>query len=132
MIHLEMKTAGQYHRGIWLTPEESQVFEQEYVPLLSQTILRAVEKAHLDLCDIKLILPHNVNLISWEKTAKALNFPYSKIYLNNIRKYAHCFGSDILINFVDANESSRLKTGDYYLMVTVGLGATFAAAVFKH
>jgi 3-oxoacyl-[acyl-carrier-protein] synthase-3 len=132
MIHLEMKTSGQFYRGIWLTPEESQLFEKEYVPLLAETILKAVENAGLSLSDIKLILPHNVNLISWEKTAKALNFPYSKIFLSNVRKYAHCFGSDILINYVDANRAALLTPGDYYLMATVGLGATFAVAVFKH
>lgn len=132
MIHLEMKTAGQFYRGIWLTPEESHSFEKEYVSLLSETILKAIEKVHLSLSDIKLILPHNVNLISWEKTAKALNFPYQKIYLNNVRKYAHCFGADILINYVDAKKASLLSPGDYYLMATVGLGATFAVAVFKH
>ena len=88
MIHLEIKTAGKFHRGIWLTTEEAQTFEKEYVPLLSETILNAIKNARLELSDIKLILPHNVNLISWEKTAKALNFPFNKIYLNNVRKYA--------------------------------------------
>lgn len=132
MIHLEMNTVGKFHRGIWLTPEESFAFEKEYVSLLADTIFNAVENANLNLSDIKLILPHNVNLISWEKTAKALNFPIDKIYLNNVRRFAHCFGSDILINYIDAKAASLLSPGEYYVMATVGLGATFAAAVFKH
>lgn len=132
MISLEMKIAGQFNRGIWLSPTESQLFEKEYVPLLSETILNAVKNAHLSLSDIQLILPHNVNLISWEQTANKLNFPFQKIYLKNVRKFAHCFGSDILINYVDVNKESLLSPGDYYVMATVGLGATFAAAVFKH
>lgn len=132
MIHLEMKTAGQFHRGIWLTPEETRQFEKEYVPLLSSTIVKATKSAGLELQDIKLILPHNVNLISWEKTAKELGFPFRNIFLDNVKKYAHCFGSDILINYADVQNASLLSPGDYYIMATVGLGATFAVAVFQH
>lgn len=132
LLHLEMKTAGQFHRGIWLTPEESKTFEKVYVPLLSETISTAVKQAGLTLDDIHLILPHNVNLISWENTAKALSFPLEKIYLKNVKKYAHCFGADIFINYADALSEQALSPGDYYVMATVGLGATFAAAVFQH
>ena len=131
LLHLEMHTAGQYSQGVWLSVEASRDFEKQYVILLSRTILRAVSKAGLTLNDIKIILPHNVNLISWANTAKYIDYPLSKIYLENVRKYAHCFGADIIINYVDALKAGRLKRGDYYLMVTVGLGATFAAAVFQ-
>ncbi len=132
LIHQEMNTAGEFYRGIWLTPEESKLFEKKYVPLLSETILSAIKNAGLTLNDIRLILPHNVNLISWENTAKSMNFPLEKIYLKNVKKYAHCFGADIFINFSDALAEEKLKPGDYYVMATVGLGATFAAAVFQY
>jgi 3-oxoacyl-[acyl-carrier-protein] synthase-3 len=132
LLHQEMNTAGEFHRGIWLTPEESKLFGKKYVPLLSETILSAIKKAGLTMDDIRLILPHNVNLISWENTAKAMNFPLDKIYLKNVKKYAHCFGADIFINFADALAEEKLKVGDYYVMATVGLGATFAAAVFQY
>ncbi len=132
LIHQEMRMAGEFYRGIWLTPEESKLFEKKYVSLLSETILLAIKNAGLNLNDVRLILPHNVNLISWENTAKAMNFPLEKIYLKNVKKYAHCFGSDIFINFADALAEEKLKPGDYYLMATVGLGATFAAAVFQY
>jgi 3-oxoacyl-[acyl-carrier-protein] synthase III len=29
-------------------------------------------------------------------------------------------------------ETGRLHRGDYYMMVSVGLGATFSAMVFRH
>lgn len=131
LLHQEMKTSGEFYRGVWLTPEEGKLFEKRYVSLLSETIVIAIKNAGLTLDDIRLILPHNVNLISWENTAKAMHFPLNKIYLNNVKKYAHCFGADIFINFVDALNEKKLKPGDYYVMATVGLGATFAAAVFQ-
>jgi 3-oxoacyl-[acyl-carrier-protein] synthase III len=132
LISLEMCTDGRFARGIWLDAHEIQLFEKTYAPSLAKVIRNAVEKAHLKLTDIKLILPHNVNLISWARTAKQLPFDYQKIYLKNVKRYAHCFGSDILINYVDAHQEGCLKPGDYFLMATVGLGATFAAAVFQH
>jgi 3-oxoacyl-[acyl-carrier-protein] synthase-3 len=131
LLHLEMYTNGSFSRGIWMDSLEARAFETAYSPTLSRVILNAVSKANLVLDDIKAILPHNVNLISWNKIAKELNFDPRKIYLSNVKKYAHCFGSDIMINYVNAVEEGLIQAGDYYIMATVGLGATFAAAVFR-
>ncbi|OGO92650.1 MAG: hypothetical protein A3F10_00365 [Coxiella sp. RIFCSPHIGHO2_12_FULL_42_15] len=131
LLHLEMATDGRYSQGIWLNEKDAYEFEKNYVSFLSETILRAVNKVNLTLEKISWILPHNVNRISWINVSKSLQFPIEKIYLKNIKKYAHCFGSDILINFSDVVEAGLLRSGDYYLMVTVGLGATFGVAVFR-
>ncbi len=132
LLSLEMCTDGRFSRGIWLDSEEIHAFEKSYSPSLAKVILQAIEKAQLKLSDIKIILPHNVNLISWANTAKQLSFDYHKIYLKNVKRYAHCFGSDIMINYVDAYREGCIQPGDYFMMATVGLGATFAAAVFQH
>lgn len=132
LLSLEMMTDGRFSKGVWLNSEENKLFENIYVPSLAKTILKAIKKAGLFLSDIKMIIPHNVNLISWANTAKALNYDIKKIYLNNVKKTAHCFGADILINYRDAVDANCLKKNDYFLMATVGLGATFAAAVFQY
>lgn len=132
LISLEMCTDGRFAKGIWMDSHEVRAFENSYAPSLAKVIAQAIKKANLTLADIKIILPHNVNLISWANTAKQLNFDYHKIYLKNVKRYAHCFGSDILINYVDANREGYIQEGDYFMMATVGLGATFAAAVFQH
>jgi 3-oxoacyl-[acyl-carrier-protein] synthase-3 len=132
MLALSLHTAGKFAKGIWLTPEESILFEKQYAPLLANTIKKAITKAGITIHDVKVILPHNVNIPSWSNVAKLLEFPLEKIYLNNIRKYAHCFGADILINYGTARRDNLLMKGGYYVMATVGLGATFAAAVFQH
>lgn len=132
LISLEIMTDGRFAKGVWLEDKERKLFEKVYVPLLSKTILSAVNKANLTLSDIKMIIPHNVNLISWANTAKQLNYDINKIYLKNVKRYAHCFGADILINYRDAFDEQNFKKGDYFLMATVGLGATFAAAIFQY
>lgn len=132
MIHLEIQMAGEFYQGIWLNEEDQRKFAALYIPFFSKTIMQAVYKANISLSQVKLILPHNVNIISWQAVAKNINFPVEKIYLENVSQYAHCFGADIVINFTDAKKSRLLVPGDYYIMATVGLNATFAAAVFQH
>lgn len=132
MLALSLHTAGKFAKGIWLTSEENILFEKQYASLLADTIKKAVIKAGITLQDLRVIFPHNVNIPSWSNVAKLLEFPLEKIYLHNIRKYAHCFGADILINYGTAKRDNLLMKGDYYVMATVGLGAIFAAAVFQH
>lgn len=132
LIGIEMKTYGEYSKGIWLSKKESQNFERNYVDFLSELIIFSLKKYHLKLENISCIIPHNVNRLSWCNVSKKLKFPIHKIYLENIKKYAHCFGADIFINFSDSIKKKWIQKGDYYLMVTVGLGATFAVAVFRY
>ena len=132
LLAISIKTAGEYAEGIWLSPEKSRQFESEYADLFSTVIHDAIHKSGLDQDQIKLIIPHNVNLPSWQRVASLMKFPLGRIYLNNVRKYSHCFGADIFINYVSIEQQKILKPGDYYVMATVGLGAVFAAAVFKY
>ena len=132
LVSLEMKTIGKYSKGVWMSPEESKDFEAIYVPTICDIIYQSLRKANLTIRDIKVILPHNVNLISWSNIIKRLNINSNKVYLKNIKRYAHCFGADIFINYVDAKADNYISKDDYFMFVTIGLGATFAAAVFQH
>lgn len=118
--------------GVWMTPEQNQQYERDYAPTFSAVIHDAVNKAGIALTDVAYIFPHNVNIPAWTKLANVINFPIEKIYLNNIKRYSHCFGADIIINFVDAIDNKNLKSGDYYMLATVGLGSIYSAAVFQY
>lgn len=132
LMAISLKIEGRYAKGIWLSAEEAQEFETHYVELLSSTIVAAITKANLSLEQIKLIIPHNVNIPSWKRVSSYLQISLDKIYLKNIRKYSHCFGADIFINYISALQEKQLEPGDYYMMATVGLGVTCAAAVFQY
>jgi len=71
-------------------------------------------------------------LLSWYQVAAAIHMPIEKIYLKNISKTGHCFGSDPFINLKDGISAGLISPGDYYLLVTVGLGATFSAILFQY
>jgi 3-oxoacyl-[acyl-carrier-protein] synthase-3 len=108
------------------------LFQSSYVNNMADVILTCVTRNALSLSDISYIFPHNVNILSWKQVAGVLNIPLNKIYLNNIKNRGHCFGADPLINVMDAIQDNVLKKGDFYLLVTVGLGATFAAALVRY
>lgn len=131
LLTVVSRTYGRYSKGVWLDQKETTEFENGYLQWIVQIIQIAVKKAGISLEQLSLILPHNINIPSWEKVAKLLNIPLDKIYLKNVKYTAHCFGSDVLINYISADNDGLLKSGDYFLMATVGLGATFAAAVFE-
>lgn len=113
------------------TPER---FQAEYRPLLAEVIARALEQAGTALDDLALILPHNVNLVTWQRMCRLIGFPPERVLLDNIAGNGHVFCADAFLNYQTARERGLLATGDRYLVATVGAGhgATFAAMVFQH
>ena len=106
-------------------------FAAEYQGLLLAHMRSAL--AHFSLApeDIALILPHNVNLPSWQGLMRELGWPRDKVYLDNVARYSHCFGADGFINLRHALAEGRLVSGDQVLMVSVGMGATLASALVE-
>ncbi|MDQ1742047.1 MAG: 3-oxoacyl-[acyl-carrier-protein] synthase [Pseudonocardiales bacterium] len=113
------------------TPER---FQSEYRPLLAQVISQALERAGVALDELALILPHNVNLVTWQRMCRLIGFPPERVLLDNIASNGHVFCADAFLNYRTARERGLLTTGDRYLVATVGAGhgATFAAMVFQH
>jgi 3-oxoacyl-[acyl-carrier-protein] synthase-3 len=109
-------------------------FQQQYRPLLAEVIHRALAEAGLTLADLRLILPHNVNLVTWQRMCRLLGFPVDKVLLDNIAGNGHVFCADAFLNHQTACQRGMLHAGDRYLVATVGAGhgATFAAMVFEH
>jgi len=132
LIAVKQNIYGAYSAGVWQSVTNDLMFEALYAKLVADTIHVLLADTGLTLNQIKLILPHNINLVSWKKVAKLLKISLEKIYLQNIKTTAHCFGADNFINYLSAKEEGLLLPGDLYLMVAVGLGATFAVALFQH
>jgi len=127
------RTRGEFSGGAWLTPEANALFHEIYPEALAEVMLAAVECAGLDLDDIALVLPHNVNRMSWLRVLKKLGLRGTgRLFLDNLPVTGHCFGADSFINYRSACDDGRLRPGDHYLMTAVGLGATFSAMVFQH
>ena len=56
----------------------------------------------------------------------------ARVRLDDVPVTGHCFGADSFIGYAAARAEGRLRAGDPFLMVAVGLGATFSAMVLRY
>lgn len=115
-----------------MNPEIAKHARQIYQDAMAEVIHAAVEEAGVELSDIDLVLPHNVNRVSWTVAAKNLGLPIDRFFLDNLAATGHCFCADPFINYQTVRELGLLNPGDLYLMTSAGLGQAFAAAVLRH
>src|SRR5215469_16915596 len=108
--------------------------QREYRPSLAEVMRQALDEAGLALDDIRVVLPHNVNLVTWQRMCSLLKFPRDRVLVDNIAASGHVFCADMFANYKTACERGLLQPGDRYLAAAVGAGggATFAAMVFEH
>ncbi|MGO2740508.1 MAG: 3-oxoacyl-[acyl-carrier-protein] synthase III C-terminal domain-containing protein, partial [Cellulosimicrobium funkei] len=125
------RTLGEYHQ-VPLPEDLASPFGVAYTEVLAEVVLEAVERAGLTLNDLALVLPHNVNRVSWRRLCARLGLPLARVRLDDVPVTGHCFGADSFIGYAAARAEGRLRPGDPFLMVAVGLGATFSAMVLRH
>ena len=123
---------GEYAAGVWLPLDQVAAFGKTFDANMFKVIDEVLKQTGVSLDEVKVILPHNVNIPCWKGFAKYAGIPLEKIYLKNIPRSAHCFNSDLLLNWNDVLQDQILQRGDYYLMVTTGVGAMFGAALFQY
>ncbi len=116
------------------TGENDSWLQREYRPSLAEVMRKALTEAGLTLADIRIVLPHNVNIVTWQRMCLLLDFPLDRVLLENVAACGHLFCADLFANYQTACERDLLRPGDRYLAAAVGAGggATFAAMVFEH
>ncbi|HUZ23595.1 MAG TPA: 3-oxoacyl-[acyl-carrier-protein] synthase III C-terminal domain-containing protein [Streptosporangiaceae bacterium] len=125
-------TKGEFDGRLEDLPELAARYEQEYPDSLAEVLLAAVAQAGLTLEEISLILPHNVNVVSWQRLSRKIGFPVDRVLLDNVPVTGHAFCADSFLNYATARDRGLLRPGDRYLIAAAGLGATFSAMVFEH
>ncbi|MEU8890058.1 3-oxoacyl-[acyl-carrier-protein] synthase III C-terminal domain-containing protein [Streptomyces sp. NPDC048442] len=124
---------GEFEGGMSMTADAAEEFRKVYPEALAEVVRAAVESAGLTMDDIDLVLPHNVNRMSWLPVFRNLGIRGTKkLFTDNLPEIGHCFGADAFLNYLTAREKGRLRLGQRYVMTSVGLGATFSAMVFEH
>jgi 3-oxoacyl-[acyl-carrier-protein] synthase-3 len=108
--------------------------QRECRPSLAEVMRRALDRAGATLDDMKVVLPYNVNQVTWQMMCRLLGLPRDRVLLDNVATNGHVFCADLFINYKTACERGLLRPGDRYLAAAVGAGggATFAAMVFEH
>lgn len=123
---------GEFNDRLEDLPELAARYEQEYPTSLAEAILAAVDRAGMRIDEVSLILPHNVNVVSWQRLSRRIGFPVGRVLLDNVPVTGHAFCADSFINYQTAADRGLLRPGDRYLIAAAGLGATFSAMVFEH
>jgi 3-oxoacyl-[acyl-carrier-protein] synthase III len=132
MLGYASRIHGRADGVVDMTPEITRFARQIYQDALAEVVAAAVAEAGITMSDIDLVLPHNVNRVSWTIAAKNLGIPKDRLFLDNIAKTGHCFCADPFINYERVVQLGLLRPGDHYLMTSAGLGQTFAAMVIQH
>jgi 3-oxoacyl-[acyl-carrier-protein] synthase-3 len=124
-------TAGEFAEGYRLTGEPLRQFGRGYTDALVLVMRQAVAEAGAALADIRLVVPHNVNMSSWLRVCAELGLDRSRVFLDNVPEYSHCSCADPFLNLVSLRERGMLAGSGLYLLTAVGLGATYAAMVLE-
>jgi 3-oxoacyl-[acyl-carrier-protein] synthase III len=132
MLAYVTRLCGEYDGRLAEDPQLLARFQRDYPVLLAEVVLGAVERAGLGLDDIGLILPHNVNAVSWQRLCRRIGFPIERVLLDNVPVVGHSFAADAFINHRTADDRGLLRPGEHYVIAAAGLGATFSAMVFEH
>jgi 3-oxoacyl-[acyl-carrier-protein] synthase III len=113
-------------------PDMASRYEEEYPGTLAGVMDAAASRAGVRMDEISVVLPHNVNALSWRKLCRRTGFPIDRVLLDNIAVTGHAFCADPFLNYATAAERGLLRPGQPYLIAGAGLGATFSAMVLEH
>ncbi|MBZ5619987.1 MAG: hypothetical protein LAQ69_14880 [Acidobacteriia bacterium] len=103
-----------------------------YFATARHVIQETLEKAHLQMSDIAMVIPHNVNRRSWDILRRLLDIPSARFFGGNIGRKGHTIAADNAINLCDAVRAGKVNRGDYLLLFTFGFGAHWACTILEH
>ncbi|MCU1748579.1 3-oxoacyl-[acyl-carrier-protein] synthase III C-terminal domain-containing protein [Pseudomonas sp. 6D_7.1_Bac1] len=123
--------AGEFSRQKGHESSSESTFATAYFAFISDAMRSALHHFDCSLDSLDWIAPHNVNLSSWQKLADELAIPRTKIFLENVPRYGHCFGADPYLNLAALIRGQQLSPGDNVMLVSVGMGATFSSLLLE-
>lgn len=97
---------------------------------MAESSLDALRAAGLTREEIALVVPHQANLRIIEATAKRLEMPMDRVFVN-LDRYGNTSAASVPIALVEAVEQGRLRAGEYALLTAFGGGLTWASAVIR-
>lgn len=106
----------------------------ESVRVAVKRFAEAAEEAasfnHVQLSDVKWIIPHQANLRMLQQVAKRLNVPIQKVYLT-IEKYANISSATVPIALDEAVRNGSISKGDLIILTAFGGGLTWGSSLIR-
>jgi 3-oxoacyl-[acyl-carrier-protein] synthase III len=100
------------------------------VKRMTEVCLEALAYNGLDKDDVDLVIPHQANKRIIDAVTEKLQISPDKVFLN-IHKYGNTSAASIPIAINEAKEMGLVKPGCLMLMMVVGSGLTWGAAVIR-
>lgn len=98
------------------------------VEMMGDASLKILEQTKINPNEIDILVPHQANLRIITATAKRLNVPMEKVYVN-IDRYGNTSSASIPIGVDEIRNGDKYKPGMKLLLVAFGAGFTWGSAV---
>jgi len=121
-------TKGYY----WHCMERKNEIMAAYFPTAKNLVGELLRQAQCDAKELRLLLPHNVSLRSWEILLDLIGLQQEQLFARNIAQKGHVIAADNWINLKDAVDSGSLNRGDKFLLFNFGFGAHWAATLMEY
>lgn len=95
-----------------------------------QLIEESMAACALTLDDVKLVIPHQVNVRIIDAAMRRLAMPEEKCFVN-IDRYGNTSAASVPIALDEARRQQRLEPGDIVILLAFGAGLTWGATVVK-
>jgi 3-oxoacyl-[acyl-carrier-protein] synthase-3 len=106
----------------------------ESVRVAVKRFAEAAEEAaafnHVQISDVKWIIPHQANARMLQQVAKRLDVPIEKVYLT-IEKYGNISSATIPIALDEAVRDGSIQKGDLIILTAFGGGLTWASSLIR-
>ncbi len=100
------------------------------VRTLEEMVVKTLEDNDLRPSQLSLLIPHQANIRIIQATAKRLNLPMEKVYVN-IDRFGNTSAASVPIALDEAVHKGRVQDGDYILLEAFGGGLTWASSLIR-
>jgi 3-oxoacyl-[acyl-carrier-protein] synthase III len=97
---------------------------------MADAVMNILKRNSLNVSDMDLLIPHQANLRIILSTAKKLDIPPERAYVN-IDRYGNTSAATIPIAMAEAREEGLLKTGSIVVLVAFGSGMTWGSTLLR-
>lgn len=91
---------------------------------------KILAKNRLTAADIKVVVAHQANLRIIEAVAERVHIPLDRFVIN-IDRYGNTSSASALVTFDEAVQAGRMQPGDHVLMLAIGAGMAWSAALYR-
>jgi 3-oxoacyl-[acyl-carrier-protein] synthase III len=120
-----------FHHNLRMSEQDAREFGASSVRCVVRAVRDAVAAAGLALSDVDWVMPHLCNRFLWQSVCRELGLGIDRVHLDLLAGQGHVFGLDALLSLADLDGAGRLRPGMRCVLVAIGQGAYFQAAVVE-